>query len=71
MKKRAKLAVEVEVPRLPNYVRVKGIRLDGELGLVDVAHLTPSIIRDLGKRWTEALLAHADKRQKAALRVKR
>lgn len=62
-RKSAKLTLDAHValPRLPNFVRVNGLGIDN---VVDVAVLTDSVIRKLGKRWTQAMLVHAAKRRK-------
>lgn len=58
-----KLVVSVScgvlVPTVPNYVR-----LIGSSAAIDVGELTDDALREVGKRWTEALLERAAKRRK-------
>lgn len=51
-----KIAVSVETPSLPNFVKVGGAS-------VDVADLSDNDLRGLGREWTEALLIHAQRRR--------
>lgn len=47
------VTVPIEVPRVPNFVRLMGG------GTVGVEHLTEDQLRELGAAWTEALVKNA------------
>ena len=58
-----KVLAEVELlmlPMLPNYLRYVG----AESNSLDVAHMTDGLLKEIGKRWTEALIAHAHDRKR-------
>lgn len=48
-------ACDVEVPRVPNFLRIP--KTDGT---VSVAHLDDESLRKVGAAWTEALLKRAN-----------
>lgn len=56
---------EIEIPRLPNYVKLAGFGDDTKL---DVADISDESLASLGEAWTAALLVHA--RERRALRAR-
>lgn len=57
------MKVYARVPVLPNFVTLCREQGGVEVGQVSVGDLTDEDIVDLGKRWTEALLAHAKRKR--------
>lgn len=55
---RVTIAVELETPNVPNFIRAR----HGE-GLVSVAELDEATLRMIGRAWTEKLVAHAAKKK--------
>lgn len=63
---RAGTWVGLSLPMLPNFVRpLFRSRDDSEPMLLDVADLTDEELRALGNEWTEALIAHANRRRRS------
>lgn len=51
-----KIEIVVEVPSVPNFVKVGGI-------VKDVSELNDEALRELGAEWIEKLLANAKRRR--------
>jgi len=52
---------EVYVPRVPNYVMLKGLPTTSS---IPVGDLTDSEIRDLARAWTAELIKNAERQRK-------
>lgn len=48
----ARIEVDVELPSLPNFVKVGG-------NSIDIADVSEETLRQIGAEWTEALVANA------------
>lgn len=53
MSKTFKIVAEVEIPKVPNFLRMT----DGQI--LPVSAATEESLQELGKLWTEALIARA------------
>jgi hypothetical protein len=56
-----RIKVRLALPMRPNFILVEGDRDDR--ASYDVADLDDEILREIGRQWTEALIAHARKRR--------
>ncbi len=56
------VVAEVRIPRVPNYL-LFGDPLDKESGKIDVADVTDASLHEIGRIWTEELIANAAKRR--------
>ncbi len=55
-----KKAIEFETPSLPNFIRAKATDEDvHNRTTIGVGDFTDEELKEIGKEWTEALLAHA------------
>ena len=57
--------IPLALPMLPNFLRMAPPNQDFT---VDVATLNDDTLRELGREWTEALVAHAAARRKNGAR---
>lgn len=53
------VSADVEVPRVPNFLRFANAE-----GTISIADITDESLRELGAEWTEALIAHATELRK-------
>jgi hypothetical protein len=60
-RRRLKVQADIQLPTLPNYVRLVGLS-DAAAGL-DVADLTDASLMEIGAAWSRALLEHAKNRR--------
>lgn len=63
----AKVLLQVETPRVPNFVRLMLSKGQPSEHLVDVAELDDETLRRIGEQWTEALLRVAANRRRARM----
>lgn len=52
---------EIDLPSLPNFVK-------SPIGTIDVADIYAEDLREIGVRWTEALIEHSRQRRAERLR---
>jgi hypothetical protein len=53
-----KVQAQIEIPRVPNFLKMQG----GQT--IPVSAITEEGLREIGQRWTEALIARANEQSK-------
>ena len=59
-----KIALDLEVPQIPNFIRIK--LPNGDYTTVSIAELSPEQLHEIGKLWTGKLVEEASRKKKIA-----